>query len=96
MEMTEKEKFKRAAAEFCGLLQVCLDRLDTMEQSGEFQAVFVRKLKMCHNNYKKELEKVISVLYKDSDVELDKQLVEMYRAIDLLLKNGLIWEESKQ
>ena len=46
-----------------GLMQTSLDILDEMENSKEYNGLFVREMKRDHNNFRKRLEKVIRNIY---------------------------------
>ena len=76
-----------------GLMQVSLDILDEMEQSSEYQGLFVRETKRDHNNFRKRLEKIIKRIYPIDDKIADKHMVEIHAAVSKLIEVGIKFPE---
>jgi hypothetical protein len=76
-----------------GLMQVSLDILDEMESSSEYRSLFVRETKRDHNNFRKRLEKIIKNIYPIDDKIADKHMVEIHRAVSILVEKGIQFPE---
>jgi hypothetical protein len=85
--MTELDK---KVLKLLGLMMLSLDILDEMESSEQYQKIFVKEMKRDHNNFKKRLEKVVSRVYPKDDIEADKQMVAIHRAVSELIDKGLV------
>ena len=76
-----------------GLMQTSLDILDEMENSKEYNGLFVREMKRDHNNFRKRLEKVIRNIYPIDNKVADEQMMQMHRAISILIEKGIVFPE---